>query len=162
MGLTMCTDRQTHSPYSADDQNSGQPRLASLAVSLAGPIGVAIVAAIGCLLLVAADPTTPGGPTPPCPTELIFGINCPGCGASRMIYSLLHLDIVSAIQFNAVGVVAVGLLMWSWFAWLMRTVGKRMPVWTDKSGVAKWVLVIVIAWTIIRLLPFEPFRSLQV
>ena len=79
-----------------------------------------------------------------------------------MIYSLLHLDVVSAIQFNAVGVVAVGLLVWSWFAWLLRTAGKRIPVWTDKSGFAKWVLWVVIVWTIIRLLPFEPFSSLQV
>lgn len=79
-----------------------------------------------------------------------------------MVYSLLHLDVISAIQFNAVGVVAVGLLVWSWFGWLMGTVGKRIPVWTDKSGAGLWVLGVVIAWTIIRILPFEPFKSLQV
>lgn len=37
---------------------------------------------------------------PKCPTKLIFGIDCPGCGLQRAIHALLHGDIVKAINYN--------------------------------------------------------------
>ena len=74
---------------------------------LAAPAGVAALSACVCAAVVWADPTTPGGPIPPCPTRALFGLWCPGCGSSRMLYSLLHLDVPSALRYNAVGVLAV-------------------------------------------------------
>lgn len=37
---------------------------------------------------------------PKCPTKLIFGIDCPGCGCQRAIHAFLHGDIIKAINYN--------------------------------------------------------------
>jgi hypothetical protein len=126
------------------------------------PLGVAAAGVCGCFLLTLADPTTPGGPTPLCPTKAIFGIDCPGCGSARMIYSLCHLDISAAISYNAVAFVGLLLLMWSWVVWLGKAFGKRLPNWQDWRYSSITVGVVIVVWGIIRVLPFEPFRSLQV
>ncbi|MDO4684936.1 MAG: DUF2752 domain-containing protein [Corynebacterium sp.] len=126
------------------------------------PLAVAAGAVCGCFLLHLADPTTPGGPTPLCPTKAIFGINCPGCGSARMIYSLTHLDIPAAVHYNAVGVFALFLLAWSWLVWFGRTLGKRLPNWNNWKHSSLAIGIIIGVWFIIRLLPWEPFRSLQV
>jgi len=81
---------------------------------LAAPAGVAGLVCAGCVVAWWADPTTLGGPLPVCPTNALLGINCPGCGALRMIYSLLHGDLIAAVQFNAVALIALPLLLWTW------------------------------------------------
>ena len=35
-----------------------------------------------------------------CPSRLLFGLSCPGCGMSRAVESLLKLDIASAFQMH--------------------------------------------------------------
>ena len=36
----------------------------------------------------------------PCPFRLITGLQCPGCGISRMAIALLHFDFTSAFHYN--------------------------------------------------------------
>ena len=36
----------------------------------------------------------------PCPFRLMTGYQCPGCGISRMLISLAHLDFISAYHHN--------------------------------------------------------------
>ena len=126
------------------------------------PLGVAAFGVCGCFLLTLADPTIPGGLTPVCPTKAIFGINCPGCGTARMIYSVCHLDIPAALSYNAVAFVGLFFVAWSWLVWLGRTLGKQLPNWQNWRYSSIAVAVVIVVWGIIRLLPFEPFRSLQV
>ena len=38
----------------------------------------------------------------PCPFKLVTGLQCPGCGVSRMLMSLIRLDFVSAFHYNPV------------------------------------------------------------
>ena len=95
----------------------------------AGPVLAVCGAVCGCFVLNWADPTTPGGPTPLCPTKALFGIDCPGCGTARALYSLTHLDVSAAVRYNILAVVAVILVGWSWCVWLGRTLGKRVPDW---------------------------------
>lgn len=35
-----------------------------------------------------------------CPSKMIFGLNCPGCGSQRMIHSLLHFRFSEAFGYN--------------------------------------------------------------
>ena len=130
--------------------------------SPAAPLAVAAGAMCGCFLLTLADPTTPGGPTPLCPTKALLGINCPGCGTARMIYSLCHLDIPAAVHYNAVGFLALILVGWSWLSWFATTLGKRIPKWNDWRYSSIAVGVVITVWFVVRLLPWEPFASLQV
>ena len=90
---------------------------------LAAPLAVAAAAAGGCAVIWLANPTVPGGILPVCPTKALLGIDCPGCGSLRMIYSLLHLDVPAALRFNALGMVAVLLLLWAYGVWVYGSAG---------------------------------------
>ena len=128
----------------------------------AGPVLAVCGAVCGCFVLNWADPTTPGGPTPLCPTKALFGIDCPGCGTARALYSLTHLDVSAAVRYNILAVVAVILVGWSWCVWLGRTLGKRVPDWSQWRYASWTTAIVVFVWFITRLLPWEPFASLRV
>ena len=37
-----------------------------------------------------------------CVSRDVFGILCPGCGMTRALISLLHLDVIAAVKYNVV------------------------------------------------------------
>jgi hypothetical protein len=134
-----------------------------LAHRLAAPIGVAAVAASGCAVVWFADPTVPGGILPICPTRALLGIACPGCGSLRMIYSLLHLDVAAAARYNALGLVAVLLLLWAFAAWTYgRIAGRKIRSWQHLRWSAPVALALTFAWFVVRNLGFGPFVALHV
>jgi hypothetical protein len=55
---------------------------------------------------------------PVCQFHKLTGLNCPGCGATRALYALLHGDILRALRDNVLvlglGAVAVGRGLWWW------------------------------------------------
>lgn len=111
--------------------------------------------------MVWADPTTPGGPIPTCPTKALLGIDCPLCGSSRMLYALLHFDVSGALRYNALGVVAVIVLVTAYAAWTIQSVRGQRNGNRRRLG---WVPVAsaLAVWFVIRNLPFEPFTGLRV
>ena len=130
---------------------------------LAAPLAVAAAAAGGCAVIWAANPTTPGGILPVCPTKALLGIDCPGCGSLRMIYSLLHLDFASAAHYNALGLVAVLLLLWAFAAWTYgRVLGRQVRSWQHLRWSAPTVLALTVVWFVVRNLGFGPFPALHV
>jgi len=131
--------------------------------SLGPPLGVAVVAGLACCVLWVGDPLTPGGILPVCPTKALLGIDCPGCGSLRMIYSLLHGDVLGALRFNALGLVSVLFLLWAFGAWTYgRFVGRRISSWQHQRWSAAVALVLVSVWFVVRNLPTAPFTSLYV
>ncbi len=131
--------------------------------ALATPLVVAAAAAGGCAAIWFADPTVPGGPLPVCPTKALLGIDCPGCGSLRMIYSLLHLDVASALRFNALGVVAVVLLGWAYGVWVFgRLAGRRLLSWQHLRWSPGVALAVTLTWFVVRNLDFGPFVALHV
>ncbi|WP_149359875.1 DUF2752 domain-containing protein [Lolliginicoccus suaedae] len=144
---------------------SGQPRASVLdtARALAAPAGVALAVTAGCVAINWADPTTPGGIIPECPSKMLFGVNCPGCGSTRMVYSLIRGDLGSAFAYNAVGVAALVLVLWSYGAWTVGLLrGRFVRSWQHLRWAPLIVLAVVLAWFIIRNIPIEPFVSLRV
>ncbi|MGN5237531.1 MULTISPECIES: DUF2752 domain-containing protein [unclassified Rhodococcus (in: high G+C Gram-positive bacteria)] len=130
---------------------------------LKAPAAVAAGAVCACAFVAWADPTTPGGIIPPCPTYAIFGILCPGCGASRMLYSLVHLDIPAAVRFNALGVaVTVGLLAMFLLWTVSRARGTSMPRWGGYRWAPHIALALIAVWFVVRNLPIEPFTALRI
>lgn len=131
--------------------------------ALSPPLAVAVGCGIGCVAVWLGDPTTPGGPLPICPTKALFGIDCPGCGGLRMMYSLLHGDIPAALRYNAVSFVVVLLFVWSTAAWAVgRLRGRPVDSWLHWKA-TPWVFGVVFAlWFVVRNLPFAPFSGLRV
>jgi len=58
---------------------------------------------LGAVLLL--YPPAPGRFYPVCPVRRYFGIDCPGCGATRALAVLLHGHLLEAVQLNALFVV---------------------------------------------------------
>lgn len=80
----------------------------------------------------------------------------------RMIQSITQLRLNDAIGYNALGFVFVLLLIWAWIAWLAKTLGKKLPDPLNHKYAPHVIGALVAVWFVVRLLPFEPFVSLQV
>jgi hypothetical protein len=136
---------------------------ASVFTALWAPAAVAAGACLGCTAILLGDPTTPGGPLPTCPTKLIFGIDCPGCGSMRMVYSLLHGDLAAAAHYNAVALVTLPLLLLAWVTWTRgRLRGTRVQSWQHWRWAPQVALVVFAVWFVIRNIPVAPFTALKV
>jgi Protein of unknown function (DUF2752) len=132
-------------------------------IRLGAPLAVAAGAGLFCTAVWIADPTTPGGALPVCPTKALLGIDCPGCGSLRMLYSVLHGNLFAAVKFNALGLVALGLLVFAFATWTYgRVVGRRIWSWQRYRWSAAVTLVVVSVWFVVRNLPFAPFTGLYV
>jgi len=132
-------------------------------LALGTPLVVATSAACVCAAVWIGDPTTPGGLLPVCPTKALLGIDCPGCGTARMLYSLMHGNVAAAVGFNALGLVAIGLLVWAYLAWTYgRVVGRRIRSWQHHRWSAVVTLALVSAWFVVRNIPIAPFTALHV
>ena len=98
----------------------------------------------------------------PCPFRLMTGLYCPFCGGLRMVHDLLHGDAARAFHDNAL---AVPLVAFAALAWLNLAVGYwrgRPPVRLHRPG---WMwpaaVIVLVAWTVVRNLPFAPFTALR-
>jgi uncharacterized protein DUF2752 len=116
----------------------------------AGPVGVAVAALGGAVVVYFVDPTKPGSWLPRCPFNWLTGLDCPACGSTRMVYALLHGDLVAAWHFNAVMLVAgLPMLAWLWFRWF-RADRKGRPTPPVSPRVGQSVLVVGLVWAVVR------------
>ena len=140
-----------------------RPGAATSASRLGAPLAVAVATVLACGAVWAGDPTTPHGLLPVCPTKVLLGIDCPGCGSLRMVYSLLHGDLAAAARFNALALVAAVLLVWAYLAWTYgRVLGRRIRSWQHRRWSGAVTLVLVTARWVLRNIPFAPFSALYV
>jgi hypothetical protein len=80
-----------------------------------------------------------------------------------MIYSLMHADVVAALRFNAVALVALGFVIIAYVLWTYgRIVGRTMLSWQHHRWAAPVTLAVVLLWFVLRILPFAPFTALRV
>ncbi len=84
-------------------------------------LGVTLVAA-----LLHADPAGHGTHTqlglPPCPSVLVFGRPCPGCGLTTSWSATVHMDLATAFRAHPLGpllylgfTLSAGLALWGWW-----------------------------------------------
>lgn len=134
------------------------PAAAGLRHPWAG-LAVAFAAAAIALLLWQVDPTGAGSPLPPCPSEWLTGLFCPGCGSTRALHALLHGDVAAALSYNPLLVLAlpfVALLL----AHQVFVLPGSLQALARRIGDARPWAVLVIAFMVARNLPWEPFAAL--
>lgn len=85
-----------------------------------------------------------------CPTKLVTGLDCPGCGGLRAVNDLTHADLVGAASSNLLLVALVPVLVLAWLWWVRRAVrgerwrpGRWTPVWTVALAVVTVVFAVV-------------------
>jgi hypothetical protein len=87
-------------------------------------------------------------------------LHCPGCGATRSLHALLHLDLAQAFAYNPLFVVALPYLLFAvgcmlFTLWTGKRAGGRIPPWATK-----WVVVLIVAYWILRNIDVVPLNLL--
>jgi uncharacterized protein DUF2752 len=99
-----------------------------------------------------ADPQG-GGPYPRCPSKLILGIDCPGCGGLRGTHDLLHGHVLQALDHNLLLPFTLGLMAFALGRWLLPLVGRpARPLHPPRWAIAA-SMVVVVTFTVLRNLP---------
>ena len=87
---------------------------------------------------------------PVCQFHLLTGLYCPGCGATRASYQLLHCNILAALHDNALFVVSLGALAGRG-VWFLNRRLHHQPVRFFIPPVALWVfLVVALVFVVVR------------
>lgn len=98
----------------------------------------------------------------PCVFHLLTGLYCPGCGAGRAAYALLHLDILSALSYNFLFVLLLPFIAYYILKMYIRVViGKDiLPFFTVSVKQFLIVLYLILLFWVLRNIPVVPFNYL--
>ena len=98
---------------------------------------------------------------PRCPLFVMTGIYCPGCGALRAGHALLHGHLLTALDYNALLVVAAPFLAWALAAQAVQALtGRSIPTHRLSGAQSKAIMWLFIAFMVLRNLPLYPLSVL--
>jgi hypothetical protein len=94
----------------------------------------------------------------PCPFHELTGLYCPGCGSLRAIHHLLHGHVVMALRLNPLMVLLLPFLGYSFFAYVMGNIRRRLLPPIVVPAIAIWVFlgVVLLYWGV-RNISIYPF-----
>lgn len=145
-------------PPHAGNTEASITRRGSVMRALSAPamlVGAGIVASTYVYL---NDPSTGGSIFPKCPFKVITGWDCPGCGLTRSVYSLLHGDPIGAIGHNLLILFIGPWLVMAIARWTAQRFGYELPrLFTVKQWMVPVMVVLLTVFTVARNLPIEPF-----
>lgn len=99
---------------------------------------------------------------PPCLFKTITGFYCPGCGSLRAVHQLMHGHFIEAFRLNPLMVLFAVIMVVIFIVFLIPSEKiKHLRSKFSKMPIALIVLVIIIAYWILRNLPFYPFTLLS-
>lgn len=121
--------------------------------SIAAPLGAAVVAVVGSVLVHVRDPRT--STYLPCPFHALTGLWCPGCGATRALGDLSRGDIAAAASSNVVAVVLAIVAVGVWGLWLRaRWAGRSLVLPRFDRPTVVVLLVALTVFTVVRNTPW--------
>ncbi|SHM43222.1 DUF2752 domain-containing protein [Cryptosporangium aurantiacum] len=128
------------------------------------PSWLAPLTILGCIgaastYVLTNDPTdTRLDPLGPCAFKMLTGFDCPGCGGTRMVWYLLHGDVLQAARHHLVALIAVPILAWAYVVLAAKRFfgvqlpSKRIPLVAILGFLGFWVV-----FAVLRNLPWAPF-----
>ena len=109
------------------------------------------LAAFVCMVLLIAPPGSPRAKwLPKCMVYQNTGLYCPGCGCTRALSALLHGDLKASLHNNLLLIPAS----------LTAAILIVKPGITLRRPVAIAIVVIIVAFTVLRNIPCAPFTAL--
>ena len=90
---------------------------------------------------------------PPCPWLALTGTYCPGCGTGRMVINAAEGDVVAAVSYNPLALVAGAWVGWVALSWALAPAGARLPLARASSRAAAVVGTVIVAWWVLRNVP---------
>ncbi|HPF50333.1 MAG TPA: DUF2752 domain-containing protein [Draconibacterium sp.] len=98
---------------------------------------------------------------PKCAFHSLTGGYCPGCGSQRALHSLLHLDFAGVVSYNFLFLPAALLILYHYtHRFLNRLFKWKLPNLLYLKNTPWVILTVVIAFWILRNLPWYPFNVL--
>jgi hypothetical protein len=116
--------------------------------------------AAGAFVVAWFNPVTAGF-FPQCPLYQMTGLACPGCGLTRGFHALLHGDVLTALDYNAM--LPFYVLFFVYAAASLVSVaarGRGLSFKLFQPKIAYSFLIISLAFAVVRNLPFYPFTIL--
>ncbi|MCR5662349.1 MAG: DUF2752 domain-containing protein [bacterium] len=132
-----------------------------------GKARAAVIYAAAALLCLAAAsvlyffPPSQTAWYPKCPSWMLFGIYCPGCGTARALGCLVHGDIVGACRMNIVITLMSPILAWClWEA--LRNIAEGRPFSALFENTRFWQVFLwgFVLFGVLRNIPVYPFTLL--
>ncbi|WP_431950132.1 DUF2752 domain-containing protein [Actinacidiphila sp. bgisy167] len=116
----------------------------------AAPLASLVAGAAGAAYLWGTDPHQPGHWLPRCPFNFLTGLLCPACGATRMVYDLMHGDLPAAFHDNALLLLASPFPLYLYARWVTEGLRGRTyrPTLTKRAQAA--VLGVAVTWAVVR------------
>lgn len=92
-----------------------------------------------------------------CPIKKLTGLYCPGCGITRMFFSILQLDFYQAFRYNPLVFISLPFFI---FFYLQSLFTKKEPLY-NKVPTKVWIalIIIFIIYGILRNIPFFTFLA---
>lgn len=115
-------------------------------------LGVLLVFGVAaCAVLLLIPPGSPHAKwLPRCMFHQMTGLYCPGCGATRALSAMLHGDLKASLHNNLLLFPLLGLI----FFLIVK------PQTSLKRPVAIAIITVILAFTVLRNIPFAPFTCL--
>lgn len=92
-----------------------------------------------------------------CPIKKITGLYCPGCGITRMLFSIIQLDFYQAFRYNPLIFLSLPIII---VFIIDKIITKEEPLY-NKVSTKIWIIIIVIfiIYGILRNIPFFDFLA---
>ena len=98
---------------------------------------------------------------PRCIFKLLTGLNCPGCGGTRCLHALVHGDLLQALAFNPLVVLALPYVLVAGTQLVLRDgLGKKASIWRLPSWSISVLFWVVVTFWILRNVDAYPFQLL--
>jgi hypothetical protein len=95
---------------------------------------------------------------PVCPFYKLTGLYCPGCGSLRAVHSLTHGNFLTAFGFNPLLFLWSPVLLWMLSQQIAAELRGRTASTALTHPIWGWLaLGVIVAFTVLRNLPFAPF-----
>lgn len=125
-----------------------------------GPAVVAVASFTGMAYVATHNPHLPGGGIGTCPLHAATGYWCPGCGGTRAVYDLAHLDFLGALSMNPLVALAVPFLAVLWVRWVTRLAGRQLKEWPFPGWAGGALGGLILAFLVLRNIPmFAPWLA---
>lgn len=109
---------------------------------------IAATAAVFACVLFFFDPMTSAF-YPRCPSKLLTGYDCPGCGTTRALHGLVHLDFGAALRYNA-ALFVLGPLLLLYAAAVFTAPDSALQRFLRRPVLAWSIVAFIILWTVLR------------
>lgn len=109
---------------------------------------IAAAAAVFACVLFFFDPMTSAF-YPRCPSKLLTGYDCPGCGTTRALHALVHLDFGAALRYNA-ALFVLGPLLLLYAAAAFTAPDSALQRFLRRPVLAWSIVAFIILWTVLR------------